>query len=266
MNSLSVTLTVGVLALSARIGGWAAPGPATYEIPAPAGFALLANNLNTGGNTIAEVLPKVAEGTVVYRLASAQVPDLPNVGTAAYVSNRFENGVWQKPDWDLSPGQGFWVESPGPQVLLFAGGSFPPPVPRTRPSSGWYLVGCPEAKPCGFEELVGYPPTDGDELWLHEAGKGFQSFRFELDLGEWVPRAPIVAVGQGAILRIGTGPEVIEPGLDLFTTPPGGATSQSFAEMPIPADFFGPGSEPFEGRIDFQGAPVGRARNSSSRC
>jgi len=49
----------------------------------------------------------------------------------------------------------------------------------------------------------------------------------------------------------------IQPGYDLWTTPPGGAIENfgSGAE-PIPADFFGPGSDPFFGSVLFQGQPL----------
>ena len=48
----------------------------------------------------------------------------------------------------------------------------------------------------------------------------------------------------------------ISPGYDLFTTPSGSNTFVQFANNPIPADFFGPGSDPFYGRIELQGAPM----------
>ncbi|MFQ6093291.1 MAG: dockerin type I domain-containing protein, partial [bacterium] len=50
-------------------------------------------------------------------------------------------------------------------------------------------------------------------------------------------------------------PDVL-PGVDLFTTPPGGATFQDFSGFPIPADFFGPGSDPFDGTIVLGGVPL----------
>jgi hypothetical protein len=47
------------------------------------------------------------------------------------------------------------------------------------------------------------------------------------------------------------------PGYDLWTTPPGGAIENfgSGAE-PLPADFFGPGSDPFFGTVFFTGEPI----------
>lgn len=46
------------------------------------------------------------------------------------------------------------------------------------------------------------------------------------------------------------------PGTDIWSTPGGGVTFQDFAEDPIPANFFGPGSDPFDGRIEFEGQPL----------
>lgn len=43
------------------------------------------------------------------------------------------------------------------------------------------------------------------------------------------------------------------PADDLWTTPPGSATSYSFEGTPLPADFFGEGSDPFTGEVDLMG-------------
>lgn len=51
----------------------------------------------------------------------------------------------------------------------------------------------------------------------------------------------------------------IYPGIDLFTTPAGGATFQDFAGDPIPVGFFGPNSDPFTGQIVLQGDPIAPA-------
>lgn len=50
---------------------------------------------------------------------------------------------------------------------------------------------------------------------------------------------------------------VIAPGIDVFTTPSGGATAEDFGQTPIPPGFFGPGSDPFTGSVVYQGAPLG---------
>ncbi len=47
----------------------------------------------------------------------------------------------------------------------------------------------------------------------------------------------------------------IQPGIDLWQTPPG-ASSHDFGGSPIPPDFFNPGSEPFDGVVRLQGNPL----------
>jgi len=46
------------------------------------------------------------------------------------------------------------------------------------------------------------------------------------------------------------------PSDDLWTTPPGSQTSYSFLDTPLPAGFFGAGSEPFSGTVALQGAAI----------
>ncbi len=48
----------------------------------------------------------------------------------------------------------------------------------------------------------------------------------------------------------------IPPGVDCYVTPPSGNTYMDFYATPIPADFFGPGSDPFGGIISLQGEPL----------
>lgn len=52
---------------------------------------------------------------------------------------------------------------------------------------------------------------------------------------------------------LGSPPCAVDLGIDLFTTPGGGTT---YDEHPIPANFFGPGSDPFVGRITYMGVPL----------
>jgi len=51
-------------------------------------------------------------------------------------------------------------------------------------------------------------------------------------------------------------PGTVHAGIDLFTTPPCGTSWQDFATMPIPPDFFDPGSDPFHGTVVFAGQPL----------
>lgn len=48
----------------------------------------------------------------------------------------------------------------------------------------------------------------------------------------------------------------IDAGIDCFVTIEGPGSFYDFLEGPIPADYFGPGSDPFDGIISFQGVPL----------
>src|SRR5436305_2245849 len=68
------------------------------------------------------------------------------------------------------------------------------------------------------------------------------------------------AVGVALILAVISGSpvfagEVIHQGVDLWMTVAGFAQT-SFADQPIPAGFFCEGSQPFTGKVKFQGAPL----------
>ena len=61
--------------------------------------------------------------------------------------------------------------------------------------------------------------------------------------------------GGTAFAQVDGGGEIIQPGGDYWTTPPG-ITHHDFATTPIPPDFFFPGSFPFAEDIPFQGLPL----------
>jgi len=57
-------------------------------------------------------------------------------------------------------------------------------------------------------------------------------------------------------LTIGDPCVTIPAGCNLFSTPAGGGTYRDFRVNPLPAGFFDPGSDPFDGTVVFQGAPL----------
>gem|GEM_PF-5763416 len=158
------------------------------------------------------------------------------------------------------PGEGAFLRSEVSQTFAFTGQVQEPPWPRPRPPAGNYLVSCPTPQPCAFEELMGFPPVIGDRVLKYDTVTGWPpqpSSIHRFGPGGWDVE-PILAPGQAAFVELvdpgSSG--FIPPGIDLFSTPAGGATYQDFLELPIPPDFFDPGSEPFFGRIEMQGAPL----------
>jgi hypothetical protein len=60
-------------------------------------------------------------------------------------------------------------------------------------------------------------------------------------------------LGLTAVLA---GAEDVLPGYDLYVTDPG-ENFRDFGSLPLPCDFFGPGSDPFDGVVYFSGDPLG---------
>ncbi len=56
------------------------------------------------------------------------------------------------------------------------------------------------------------------------------------------------------------GAQIIDPGVDLFETPGLGMTE---VELHLPADFFGPGSDPFDGIVALRGRSLGQMKDFS---
>jgi Thrombospondin type 3 repeat len=71
--------------------------------------------------------------------------------------------------------------------------------------------------------------------------------------------AACVALMVSGVRAQDIGATTIAAGSDLWTTPGGGQSFQDFSETPIPADFFGIGSEPFTGSVDFVGVTTGES-------
>ncbi len=92
--------------------------------------------------------------------------------------------------------------------------------------------------------------SSGDVYWRDVNGNG----EYSSDESRFFGGPPNLA---NFYLELGgcpaSSPCIIDPGIDLFSTPGGGTT---YDEHPIPANFFGPGSDPFVGRIILVGQPL----------
>jgi hypothetical protein len=91
-------------------------------------------------------------------------------------------------------------------------------------------------------------PTTGGGTWIDLFEP--PAFTTSLDLAFVITNGTTTAASC-------TPRDTVFAGSDLFTTPAGGATVDShFTAMPIPSDFFDPGSDPFTGDLTLQGSPL----------
>ncbi len=93
------------------------------------------------------------------------------------------------------------------------------------------------------------------------AGTGRNTFRKEqkMRVNEFV-RMAVLSVCCGVFLLLGASATVqadeVQPGIDLYMTVEGPGSYYDFLGDPIPSEFFGPGSDPFDGVICLTGVPI----------
>ena len=76
--------------------------------------------------------------------------------------------------------------------------------------------------------------------------------------GPW--RGMTVALAAAILLWAGAArADDVLPGIDMFVTPPGASTLDFATYLPIPPNFFDPGSDPFSGSVSMQGQPLNTA-------
>jgi hypothetical protein len=154
----------------------------------PPGFSMIANQLDTGTNTLGNLLPNVPQGTIVYKFTSA----------GGYTGDNFFGGVWGDPTVTLNPGEGAFIYNPGssPITNAFVGTVFQGTNNVTVPA-GFSMQGYPVPVVGGISANFSYPAVNGDILYLWSGGTfvGYNYFG-----GGWTlngsPQEPIINVGQ----------------------------------------------------------------------
>src|SRR6185503_122875 len=138
----------------------------TVTVPA-GGCISIADNYYLGNNSLAQVLPNVADGTSVHKWDSNA-----QAYKAAYIYLAGFGWFSDNPDDPgpngptLKPGEGAFLFSDVSQAFTF-GGTIANPPARVRPPAGAYLMGCPRPTACAFDELMGFPPVPGDRVLFY---------------------------------------------------------------------------------------------------
>ena len=187
------------LLLSAAVLGMASIVDALAEIslniPVPPGFSMIANQLdNSGGNTVAVLLPSVPIGTTLYKY-------LPPSG---YDINTFEFGEWSQPDMTLNPGEGAVIFNPGDEFDALFVGEVTQGELSIALVAGVQIVASQVPLSGALDTDLGFPVEQADAVALLDNASGdFSVFLF--DLGEWIPRGTVVIhVGEAFFLHTHT--------------------------------------------------------------
>jgi hypothetical protein len=192
-------LTTAALGVASSLGAWAqvysvnAVGYINVTVPAGK-FQIVANQLNTGGNTVAEVIPTTSDGVILYKYAQG----------SGYSINAYDAG-WGTPTQVIKPGESFFVSNPTTADVTF---TFVGEVPQGNLSTplvqGLNLVASQVPQAGALSGALGYTAADGDQVYKYVPASGAYEI-YSFDAG-WGPSDPNIAVGEGFFLsKLGAG-------------------------------------------------------------
>lgn len=188
-------LTTAAIGVAGSLGAFGqvysvnAVGYINVTVPASS-FALIANQLNNGGNKVTEVLPGVTEGTVVFKYT-------PGTG---FTPNGFEFGEWANPNQVLGPGEGFFIRNNGTTELkLTLVGEVPQGNLSTPLVNGLNLVSSQVPQAGKLVTDLKFPAVEGDVVFQYQ-GTGYRPAN-GFEFGEWSGGEPTIAVAEGFFVQ-----------------------------------------------------------------
>jgi len=181
----------GSLGASAQVYSVNAVGYINVSVPAKK-FALVANQLNAGGNKIGEVIPTATEGTIVFRYAAG----------AGFVGNGYEFGAWSITDMVLPPGAGFFIQNTtdAAQTFTFVG-EVPQGSLSTALVAGLNLTGSQVPQAGKLEADLKYTPVEGDIVYQWDIDGQKYKAPNGYEFGSWGLGDPAIAVGEGFFVQ-----------------------------------------------------------------
>lgn len=183
----TAAFVAGSLAASAQVYSVNAVGYINVSVPAK-GYALVANQLNAGGNTVKEVLPTAADGTVVFKYAQG----------SGFAVNSVEFGEWSAPTQTVAPGEGFFIQNNGAAAATFTFvGEVPQGNLKTALAKGLNLVSSQVPQSGKLVADLKFPAADGDVVYQWNAATQRYKDPNGLEFGEWSGGEPVLGVGEG---------------------------------------------------------------------
>jgi hypothetical protein len=155
-------------------------------------LALIVNQLNTGGNTVAEVIPSPSDGTTIYKYVA---------GTGFSVNSYTAGLGWDTPTATLKPGEGAFVRGGATDVTITFVGEVPIGSLTTALNQGLNLTGSQVPQEGKLQTDLGYTPADGDIVYQwNETTQGYTPANsFTAGLG-WDSGEPNIKVAEGFFL------------------------------------------------------------------
>jgi hypothetical protein len=150
------------------------------------GFNLVANPLNTGGNTVAEVYPTLPDGSLLYTYGAE----------TGFRVIQFDGEWLPSGETVVAPGTGHFLRVPAAGTVTYVG-EVPQGALTTPLVAGFNLVGSKVPQAGKLQTDLGYQPADGDLVYQYGSG-GYTVTQYD---GEWLPSEPALKVGEGIWIR-----------------------------------------------------------------
>jgi hypothetical protein len=150
------------------------------------GFNLVANPLNTGGNTVAEVHPTAPAGTLLYTFNPA----------TGFSVLQWDDEWLPAGTTVIAPGTGYFLRVAGASTITYVG-EVPQGTLTIPLVAGFNLVGSKVPQAGKLQADLGYVPANGDLVYTY-ASTGYTVFQYD---DEWLPSEPVLRVGEGIWVR-----------------------------------------------------------------
>jgi hypothetical protein len=151
------------------------------------GYVMIANQFIHGGNSVAEILPSVPEGTSLFKF---------NLATRSYSRNMFIAGAWTDPTQTLGPGEGaFFYNSTAGYIDLALTGQIQLTNPPRQFGSGTYLISVPYPRSGPLSQVLDFPPRDGDTIYTFDNAAGGYAI-YSYAGGVWFNQDPFIGVAE----------------------------------------------------------------------
>lgn len=179
----------------------------TLVLPVASGYSTIANPANHGANRLDDLLPSVADGTMIFKW---------NTQSQLYDTDYFDalSASWLN-NFTLAPGEGAFVYSPAPQSFTFASPlPQPPDFGRMRPGPGLRLAGSRGEADSTFQEFMGFEPMIGDRVLFYDGvlsivpnpQSNAPTRLYVFGSAGWTPSEPKFGPGQAAFVDLAAAP------------------------------------------------------------
>jgi hypothetical protein len=162
----------------------------TVTVPAN-GFALVANQLDSGNNTLASLIPNPPVDTIVYKYDN---------GWVGYTFDEFDEAWLPNGNATINPGEGVMIRNPlgTPLSITFVGevlqGNLANPLP-----AGFAVRSSMVPQAGGITSVLGFPGEPDDIVYKYSGG--YTGYTFDEFDEAWLPSEPVVAVGEAFFSR-----------------------------------------------------------------